>query len=56
MNASAIHCLVFLALLIVALFSWIALHDASRERHERNRKALIDACRRSAKEKETVSR
>lgn len=43
---TAIHCLVFLALLIVALFSGVALHDAVKRRHERNRQALIGACRR----------
>lgn len=52
---TAIHCLVFLALLIVALFSGIALHDAAKQRHERNKQLLLDACRR-VEEKETVNR
>ncbi|MEN6532147.1 MAG: hypothetical protein ABFD89_00695 [Bryobacteraceae bacterium] len=52
---TTLPCLVFLALLIVALFSGIALHDASRERHERNKQLLLDACRR-AEEEETVNR
>lgn len=55
MHTIALFCLIALGLLIVALFSGIALHDANRERRERNKRLLLDACRK-VEEEETVNR